>query len=319
MRTRTQPRDRRSRALALAIVHEVAEVQHGVVLRDQALEAGLSPSAISRLVAGGTWARVAPRAYLVVALRDDRSRLSAVTLAYPGAAASHRAGALLHGYDGVEWDLVEVSVPRGVRPVRCTYHQVDDLARSDVMVVDGIPVTNPTRTLCDVGAVVDADALELMLESALRRRLTTAHRLRRRAEALARPGRRGPAALLEVLDRRPPDAPPTESWLEATFAQLLRAHGVDEGVAQHEVRDGSGRLVARLDRCWPDVRLYAELNGRAFHGFLQAGRDRWRQNTLTELGWRPLQFDYDDVTRHPRRTARSVAATLAAARSTTTG
>lgn len=43
----------------------------------------------------------------------------------------------------------------------------------------------------------------------------------------------GPPALRLVLDRRPTDAPPTESELETRFLQVLRAAGIPEPVRQH--------------------------------------------------------------------------------------
>jgi hypothetical protein len=304
---RTQAPDRSVRQLALAIVRDIALDQHGIVLRQQALEAGLSSAAINRLVASGAWVRLAPRAYLVVDLASEHSRFAAAALAYPGTLASHRAAALLRGLDGADGAPPEV-LAAWSRKVRIDghVHRARDLDPGDWSTVEGIPCTTVTRTLCDVGSVVDDRVLEVMVESALRQRLTSVEDLRARAEALRRHGRSGPARLLAVLDQRPPGAPPTESWLETVFLQALRDEGVDPGVPQHVVYDADGRVVARLDRSWPDVKLYSELNGRAYHGHLESARDRWRQNRLAALGWLPLQFDHDDVVRRPRTTARTV-------------
>lgn len=158
---------------------------------------------------------------------------------------------------------------------------------------EGIPCTDPTRTLIDLGAVVVDDILERALEDALRRGLTSVSRLRWRGRQLARPGRAGPAALRRVLERRPQGAPPTESDLETQFLQCLRAAGVREPVRQHRLQLTDGTMV-RLDDAYPEELLFVELDGWASHVSRTAFRqDRRRQNQVVLLGWRPLRVHLD--------------------------
>jgi hypothetical protein len=92
----------------------------------------------------------------------------------------------------------------------------------EAVTVDGIACTRVERTLVDLGAVVGEEALESALEAALRRGLSTAARVRAEVDRLARPGRRGLAALRRVLDRRR-DGRPTGSDPEVRMIQHLRA------------------------------------------------------------------------------------------------
>ncbi len=201
-----------------------------------------------------------------------------------------------------------------IRPTRSgtpLVHRSADLAEFEVVEREGIPCTNPTRTLIDLGAVVVDDILERALEDALRRGLTSVSRLRWRERQLARPGRAGPAALRRVLERRPQGAPRTESDLETQFLQCLRAAGVREPVRQHRLRLTDGTMV-RLDDAYPEELLFVELDGWASHGGRTAFRqDRRRQNQVVLLGWRPLRFTWTDVVEEPERVAAEVAQALA--------
>lgn len=255
--------------------------------------------------------RLAPRVYLMPALLDDWSHLAAACLSTPGAVASHRAAARLWGLDGVEVDLVEISVPSPSRSGKGVVHRTGDLAPFEVSEVDGICCTDPTRTLVDLGAVVGDDVLERALESALRRRLTSLPRLEWRLSQLAKRGRPGPASLSRVMDRRPVGVAPTESDLETRFVQCLRAAGVAEPVRQHRVRLPDGGL-ARLDLAYPGAMLFVELDGWESHGSKSAfERDRRRQNQVVLGGWRPLRFTWRNLDADALRVADEVREALA--------
>ena len=255
--------------------------------------------------------RLAPRVYLVAELIDDRSYLAAVCLSSPPAVASHRAAGLLWGLDGIDADVVEVSVPHGVTLRRGVVHRTNDLAELEVVEREGVRCTDPTRTLLDLGAVIDDDSLERALESALRRGLTSLPRLRWRLEQLSRPGRSGPASLRRVMVRRSAGAPPTESELETRFLQVLRAAGIRQPVRQHRVMLPDGGSV-RLDFAYPDKVLFIETDGYDPHRGRRAFvRDRRRENQVVLLGWKPLRFTWPDVTHRPEEVAAEVAAALA--------
>ena len=292
-------------------IREVALDRHGLITAEDLRSLGVASSTTSDWCAGDVLVRLAPRVYLLPELLDDRSHLAAQCLSMPEAVASHRAAALLWDLDGIESEVVELTVPHQVqRRGGGVIHRSGDLAESEVVELAGIRCTDPTRTLVDLGAVVELDVVERALESALRRRLTSVSRLQWRLRELARPGRPGPATLRQALHRRPPRAPATESDLETLFLQSLRAAGVREPVRQHPVRLPDGSVV-RLDLAYPDDMVFPELDGWATHGTREAfDRDRRRQNAIVLLGWRPLRFTWAAVVHHPDRVAAEVQAAL---------
>jgi very-short-patch-repair endonuclease len=295
-------------------LESLAAAQHGVFTHGQAVASGVSDSLLWHRCRQGQWARVEPRVYRVAAAkRCWRQDLMAACLgAGRAAAASHRAAACLWQLDGMDEEVIELTVPHGSSYRRHVVHRAP-LAAVDVASVDGIPATTPARTVVDLGAVAADDLLERALESALRRGLSMP-RLQWRLESLAGRGRPGVAALRRVLARRPSGAAATESELESRFLQLVREAGLPPPVRQHVVRDGAA-VVARVDFAYPERHLAIELDGfgphaadvNAFH------RDRTRQNRLVLLGWTVLRFTWEDVTGNGERVVATLTRAMAAA------
>jgi len=96
----------------------------------------------------------------------------------------------------------------------------------------------------------------------------------------------------------------TRPALVATALDVLEADGYILGTPAN--LGYTGRPIGRLDICWPDVGLWVELDGHAWHDTARALLyDRRRQNELAAaLQWLPLRFTWDDVTERPDATAR---------------
>jgi hypothetical protein len=114
-------------------------------------------------------------------------------------------------------------------------------------------VTDPTRTLVDLGGLLDLDHLERAIESGLRRCQTSEPRLHHRARQLKRSGRSGPAQVLDALDRRPAGGR-ADSDGEVILLQVLREAGVADPVRQYRLGPW------RFDLAWPDRRVAVELD-----------------------------------------------------------
>jgi very-short-patch-repair endonuclease len=198
--------------------------------------------------------------------------------------------------EGVREGVVEITSSRRIKaPPGVVLHVVPALERSDVSKVDGIPATNVRRTLIDLGAVVGREAVEAALDDALRRRLTSLPRLTSRLAELGGRGRRGAGLLRKLLAERGPDLPPPESVLEARLMRLLRRARLPEPARQYEVLE-RGRVLARVDLAYPDLRLAIEADGYRYHSGRAAWqRDLTRRNVLTSRGWRVIHVTWADL------------------------
>ena len=164
-------------------------------------------------------------------------------------------------------------------------------------IAGGFPVTTVERTVHDLAVRLRTDDLVCLLDSALRLGWMP-QKEDRRARSRMREA-------LPLADAR------SESPLETRLRLLLTRAGLPPESLQFEVRDATGRMVARVDMAWPGVRLGIEADGRSVHGLPEALLgDRRRQNDLQELRWTILRFTWDDVVNHPQAVIAKVRWTL---------
>jgi hypothetical protein len=259
-------------------VTRVASAQHGVIGRAQALAAGLSPSAIKRRVKAARWIRLLPRVYRVGgASATGRQGMMAATLwAGDGGLLSYRAGGVLWGLDAVTGDVLEVTAPKRLSSDVVIAHRAPAFPPIDRDAFDAIPVTSPTRTLIDLATVLGPDSLELALEDALRRGLTS---------------------------RRPwPGALRERSGGQASMG-LTRA-GLPRPVPQYEIRN-RGRLIARVDLAYPDLRIAIEFDSDRWRsGRRRREADMERRNSLTAAGRHVVHVSRSELSAGARRPSR---------------
>jgi restriction endonuclease-like protein/putative AbiEi antitoxin of type IV toxin-antitoxin system len=280
----------------------MASRQFGLISLAQARHAGLSDDAVHGRGRTGKWERVLPGVYRVAGAPSSwHQNLMAVALWAPGAAVSHRAAAALWELEGFPAGVVEHSTKGGRKaPTEwITLHRTSRLDRADVTRNGPIPVTTPTRTLADLCGVLGRDDVEPALDDALRRGLTSLPRLRWDAERLGGRGRTGAGLLAELLRERQQGWRPPASRLESRVAGLLRKAGLPPPVPQYQIRY-RGRLLARVDFAYPEMKLAIEADGYRHHsGRIAWQRDRIRRNALTSRGWRILHVTWQDLEARP--------------------
>jgi very-short-patch-repair endonuclease len=272
----------------------VAKGQHGVVTRGQLLRLGFMPDAIKHRVARG---RLHPLGRGVYAVgRPELGRhgmwMAAVLSCGPGAALSHRSGAVLWGIADREGGRPEVSVPlpRDPRPSGITVHRRARLGSGDVTSRHGIRVTTPVCTLIDLATRLSLDLLEAAVNEADKRDLVRPDALRTALDGLGT--RPGVGVLKGILDRRTFTL--TESQLERRFLPLVRSAGLP--------RPETGRWVNgfRVDFYWPELGLVVETDGLRYHRTpAQQARDRLRDQAHTAAGLTQVRFTNAQVAFEP--------------------
>lgn len=286
-------------------IRRIAESQHGVLTRDQAIAAGMSPSALTRALARGDWTRIYPGIYATRLDLSFEGRLVAETFRAPGRTwASHRSAAYIWGLDGARDDVVEITTVAGLRAGKAVIHRVDEVYPSEVRVRSRIPLTDVGRTLVDLGASVSRDRLEAAVIDALRRRLTTVSRLRILVEQHAKRGRSGPAELRRLFQEWGSLGAP-ESMLESRLRRMLVRHRLPPFTAQHEVAVRGAAY--RIDVAYPEERVAVEADGFRWHGDIVRWRnDLARRNVLTAAGWAILHFTWSDLDQRPNEVAEEI-------------
>lgn len=271
----------------------LANRQHGVILRQQLLDAGLGSRTIRRRVEAGRLYPLYRGAYVLgrEGISEHGEWQGAVLVGGDGALLSHRSAAAL-------WGLMSHASPAEITAV--SRRRVSGIAFHECGVhpderttFKGISVTSVARTLLDVAELVDDHEFELVWEEADRRRLLD---LRAVEAVCARGfGRRGLKRVRALLEA---DRPTTRSSLEARVLDLCRTHSLPLPLTNTEV------LGREVDAFWPEQRLMVEADGYAFHGHRAAfENDRARDAEMQVAGYRVLRLTHRRLDAEPDKVA----------------
>jgi hypothetical protein len=271
--------------------------QHGLIVRGQALAAGLTARQIDRRLGSGRW-RVAGRGVYAVAgvPVDWRQAALAACLSRPDrAVASHLTAAALHGLTRPP-TTPHITVPptaAGRSPTSIVHRA--PLDRLDVVRADGIPCTSVARTLIDCAAVMGERRLGDLVDAALCARLSHRNVV---MEAIARSspgrGRKGVAALRQLIEAWSPAIVPG-SVAEMRLRRQIVGWGFPPPEAQIEILAVDGTFVGRIDVGWREVRFGLEYDADETHAPPRWQRDERRHPRYESAGWDVRRIDKHDL------------------------
>ena len=269
--------------------------QHGLVMRRQALDAGLSRDHLAHRLATGRLHRIHRGVYAVghPTLPPLGRLLAALMACGWGSVLSHLTAAVL-------WALLEddggpihvTTTQRHRRPPDGVILHRTHLEPSDIRHRHGLPLTSPARTL----ELLPAHSLDEAVDAARATRLVTSAHL----EALRTTTRR--PALREALGD---DHGFTRSEAERLLLALVTRAGLPRPLTNTRLH---GREV---DALWPDHRLIVEIDSYTHHSSRTAFEaDRHRDATHTAYGYRTLRITWRQLTQRPEAVAAQLALAL---------
>jgi hypothetical protein len=166
------------------------------------------------------------------------------------------------------------------------------LPEADIEIVDGVPITTSSRTTVDLMRDLRRPFALSVADAMVRAELVTVAELARRIKRLR--GYRGIRQARELLLLIDPRAEsPGETW--------LRLRIVDAGFPfprpQLEFLDHRGRVIARLDLAYPEIKLAMEYDGAAYHSHEDDRvHDAGRRDLLRDAyGWRIEPARKEDI------------------------
>jgi hypothetical protein len=215
--------------------------------------------------------------------------LAATLWAGEGAVVSHDSAlAVWRGQRDVKGDVEVSTVNRRDSREGVCVHRIRWLAARDVVVRDGVPVTTPERTVLDLAGVLDARALEALVESLLSEALVSLKSLLKQVLAVRSrwvPGRARLRRCLLSLVRRAVG----ERMADATDALLLRA-GLDVPARNHLAAHEGGKPI-HAPLAFPALRL-----ALVPYDFSLPQEQRWvhwpRDAALKRANWEVQTLDF---------------------------
>jgi hypothetical protein len=276
-----------------------AAEHHAVFTTAHATVLGFTNQQIGRRKASGWWLHRHLGAYYVAGAPPSwkGDLLAACWAGGFRAVASHRSAAALWDLAGGRRSIQEITCPRWRRARHdgLVVHETKAFDPVDGIVVEGIPVTTPERTLLDLGPVCHESVVEMALDAAEKRELVTRESVRAALERLGRSGRNGVGVLRRLLDARGPGRKPTESEMETLLLHILRRKGFPEPVTQYDIRR-AGQFVARVDAAYPHWHIAIEYDSYKHHtGRKAIEQDSDRRNRIIGAGWLPVTATAEDL------------------------
>lgn len=299
-------------------LNQLAAGQRGLATRQDLRRLGVTRDQVIGLQRNGALVPVGARTFQMGGLPPDALRPILAACYDLGGVASHRTAAALHGLHRFESSRsVDVLVRRvGGKALHpgVTIHTTTNLSTDDLTAVDGIPCTSVARTLLLLAGLVPrvpVDVVRGAVDDAIRTGAASDGWLWWRLEKLRCRGRNGVSVLESILTRRA-RGEVTESWLERTFLEVIRAAGVPVPVCQARI-GAQGAFVARVDFLYPSSGVVIEVTGAKGHSTpAQRAADARRRNRLVTLGFLVLEFTYEQVVGDPTAVAIAVVAALQA-------
>jgi len=268
----------------------------------------------------GTYVDAAVWSTLDNAARHALLARAAYASARTGSVISHASALPFHEAPTWGFDLTEAHLTRddhkaGRRESGVQQHRGVVLAE-DVVDLHGLRVMSATRTSLELTTLGSPEAALVAICFLLHNELTTMDALLARLEQSITmwPDTLSTRRILGLADAR------IESPLEARFVHLCWLTGLPMPTPQVEIRDRGGRLIGRVDFAWPELGVFAELDGKEkYVKYLRPGesiadavaREKAREDRIREVtGWRCVRLTWADLA-SPERTAARVRAVLA--------
>ncbi|UDY36066.1 type IV toxin-antitoxin system AbiEi family antitoxin domain-containing protein [Dermatobacter hominis] len=298
-----------------AAVARLAATQHGLITRRQVTTLGMTPDMVRRRLGNGQWERLATGVFTIVGVPDSRPRTLWASVLHAGtgcAIASHTAGRIHAFEEALELDEVHLNVRVGRRhpPEGVVWHRQVDMVDDDVVTIDGLPVTSIPRTAFDLAGDprVSRTRLRRLVESAIVHRGFEAATFAVVLARVRRSGKHGVLLMEQVLDDVGPgtDLPTTE--LERLLDVVIELAGLPAPVHEHPL-PGARDRAGYVDRCWPDVRLVVEADGRRWHTRRQQiAIDHDRTIDAQTVGYQTTRFLWEHLQGDPEGSARRLRA-----------
>jgi very-short-patch-repair endonuclease len=294
-------------------------MSHVILTRQLLARRGQTAWQIERSIRIGEIERTGPGTFAYPGVAETEKWLQDLSVLLhrcgPKAVASHRSAARLHGLDGDWGDALDVLAPPtgGVRQINVFRSRT--LLEEHATTVDGFRTTTIERTLVDLGRFLNADQLEMALESALRGDPRDPHVWNRERLVLLdawslSPRIIGHVVLRQALRLRALNAVPTASGAETLMLQILRSLGLDLAVLRQPLVDvfaSDGRRISGYpDFLFSQIGLAIEVDGKAWHtSESQVHRDNRRENILG-AGLRILRYTGTEIRQSPGAVANEI-------------
>lgn len=277
-------------------VRRLFEVQHGVLLRSQALKHGMTKRVIDGLLERKEWIRAYSGLYRLGGMPETWEQRVHAAMLWSSGAASHRTAARLWRLDLEVSDSapIDVVTRKARRPSSedgLVVHRSRRITPADLTERSGIRVTRLGTTLIHLTQVLDTDSLEGAVDSAIRNRPGLLTWLSKHLERGGANGLERGAVLQRLVAARQHGT--FDSLLEVRAKQLLEKHWLAPTHVHYPIHEP---FEMNLDFVWEPQRVALALMGMKDHGKRKRFElDMTQIRELAARQWTVLPATWNDV------------------------
>jgi hypothetical protein len=282
-------------------VVEHAHSNGGIITTTEAQALGMGRATLGRRVEAGVLTRLKRGVFALPGFDLGQDADLEAACRRLNAVVSHESAGRIHEFDGLPWVTPTVSVPhRQTNQFPGVYvHQLTDLSDDQVVMIRGLPVTTPERTVIDLAVSLSDGRLHWILDRALSSGTVDLEALADLFSSLGRRGKPGTARMRRLLEVRDQDYVPPDSVLEHRLLGLIEDAGLPIPALQFHPA-WLAPTNGRVDFAYPAQRLIIEGDSRKWHGLMESfDADRHRDNQAQLAGWRILRFTWKDILDDP--------------------
>jgi hypothetical protein len=286
------------------LLQRVSGDQFGVLGRSQALEIGMSPGAIDRLVQpGGRWQKIVPGVYATTtgAVNPDQRAMAALLHTGPHSVVTGAAAVRRHRLRCAGLNEVEVLVPFGTRVQSVGFVRVVHTTRmpESIYATSGIRFAPLERAVADAarGMTRLSDVRAVVAEAKQRGNCDLA--------ALTRELREGPSAGSRFLRIALAEVTAgIRSAAEADLKSIIDTSGIEEPLYNASLYAADGTFLGIADAWWQRAGVAAEVDSREYHlSPDDYARTTTRHNRMAQHGINVLHFLPSTLKRDPAAVA----------------
>ena len=288
------------------VVLQSAVLNGGLVKRSELLEMGFSTASVDRLVSSGQLMAVKAGLYRVLELKRHEDLLRGAILGLPRAVVSHESAAHLLRFPRLPRLRPTVTVHAKTTHVfpGVLVRRNTDLLPDHTLRLDGMRVTNVTRTVFDLAGVITETDLDGIVEALIVGDRLNISALAELGKTLRRRGKPGSAAVARIIARRGSGGDQARTKLETLGSRILHDSGLPEPAIEYPA---PWNPHERIDAAYPEARLGIEWDSKAWHLSDRALRnDRRRDREAAIHGWVILRFTWSDLVERPNEVAAQI-------------
>ena len=269
--------------------------------RPEALDVGIREREWRNLSAEGWVREVVPGFFVDASLPDTLDLRLAIIRRAVGSevVVARRTASWIQGLDLLDHRGFPATPPvetvtkrAGNRPTNSLVlaHVADDLLATDVTEIDGLRVTTPLRTACDLARFAPRSDALVAVDAYLHRGMVREQEMRK--HLVRWKGRRGVRQAHTTLDLADPGS---ESGGESRMRLRLLDMGLPRPELQIPVYDLFGDVRFYLDMGWSRWMVGLEYDGAEFHPESRIEHDKARRSWIEDRGWTVRAFRSEDI------------------------